>query len=45
MFSFQLEISGKGINMIADMIDSANVQNCGYPMEHLEIDNGAVSII
>lgn len=42
--SFQLEISGKGINMIADMIDSANVQNCGHPMESLEIDNGSVSI-
>ena len=31
--------------MIADMIDSANVQNCGHPMENLEIDNGSVSII
>ena len=41
----QLEISGKGMNMIADIIDSANVQNCGHPIEHFEIDNGSVSII
>ena len=39
----QLEIAGKGVNLIADIRESANVQNCGHNVE--EVDDGSVNKI
>jgi hypothetical protein len=38
---FQLEIAGKGVDMISELRDSANVQNCGHQPNN--IDEEAVS--
>jgi hypothetical protein len=38
----QLEIAGKGVDMIAEILDSANVQNCGHELTPPE--DGGVSL-
>jgi hypothetical protein len=40
-FISQLEFAGKGVNMIADIRESANVQNCGH---EFAVDENAVGL-